>query len=57
MGHPDAQKAVQEAKEHLATVKARTPEVHAIAEASKELRRKNHFAIDLQTMFEGGHRP
>lgn len=53
---PDAEKAVREAKKNLAAVKARDPEVHRVAEESKRLRRENHFAQDLQQLFEGGTR-
>lgn len=50
----DADKALRDAEKNLKRVQQRDPEIRAITEASKEFRRKNHFAADLQALFEGG---
>lgn len=52
--NPEAERALAEAKEHLTEARDRNQEVRSVAEASKEFRRKNHFADQLQTLFEGG---
>lgn len=52
----DAQRALAEAQSHLSEVEAREDEVHKVAEESRNLRRNNHFAEDLQQLFGGGHR-
>jgi len=52
----EATRALNEAKQHLHQVEERQPEVRKVAEASKKLRRENHFAMDLQNLFEGGPR-
>ena len=51
---PAAAMALREAERHLAEAKTRDAEVHKLAKASKKFRRKNHFAEDLQRLFEGG---
>lgn len=53
--NPDAEKAIRDSEESLRKVQARTQEVHEVAEASRKFRRENHFAIDLQNVFGGGH--
>lgn len=52
----EAQKALLEAKLHQKEVSERETEVHEVAEASRNLRRDNHFAEDLQALFGGGPR-
>lgn len=52
----EAKLALTEAQAHLHRVEEREPEVTKVAEESKKLRRENHFAADLQTLFEGGPR-
>lgn len=52
----EAKIALTEAKAHLHKVEEREPEVKQVAEESKKLRRNNHFAQDLQSIFEGGTR-
>ena len=50
----EAALAVADSLVQLAKVKNREPEVLAISTASRDFRKKNHFAEDLQLLFEGG---
>lgn len=50
----EADAALSDAKKQLHKVKARDQEVKVLAMESREFRRKNHFAADLQALFEGG---
>ena len=50
----EATLAVVKAREELQKVKEREPEVQAVSQASRDFRRKNHFAEALQLLFEGG---
>lgn len=49
--------AVRQALDNLGTARARWPEVHAVTTSLRELRERNHFAEQIQHIFEGGHRP
>lgn len=53
---PEAKKALREAYQHLEEVQSRSEEVHRVAEASREFRRRNHFAEDLSQILHS-HRP
>jgi len=50
---PAAKRALEQADEHLKQVQSRSEEVHHIAEASREFRRRNHFAEDLYPILYG----
>lgn len=50
----ESQKALYLAEKHLEQVKAREPEVQKVVEASREFRRRNHFAEDLTALIKGG---
>lgn len=49
-----AKRAISEAQKHLRAVEQRDVEVKKVSEASKKFRRENHFAQDLQALFERG---
>lgn len=49
--NPEAEAAAKAAKKALKHVRARGEEVRKVSEASREFRRKNHFAEDLQLLF------
>ena len=52
-GQAEAIAAAAAAKVELVKVKAAREEVSNVVRASREFRRKNHFAEDLQKLFGG----
>jgi hypothetical protein len=48
--------AVREALDNLGDAKSRWPEVNAVSQSLRELRERNHFAEQIQNIFEGGPR-
>lgn len=51
--NPEAERALQESRVSLHRIKARSEEVHEVAEASRRFRRENHFRTDLEKAFGG----
>lgn len=49
--------ARQAAEQNLADARDRWPEVNRVSKSLRELRERNHFAEQLQHIFEGGRRP
>lgn len=49
----DAHKA---AIENLASAHARDPEVKRVSQSLRELRERNHFASQIELIFEGGRK-
>lgn len=49
----ESHEALKEATEVLAQTKARSPEVHKVAQALRVLREKNHFTEKLEAIMEG----
>lgn len=49
-----AEAALAAARAQLEEIKKRETEVAEVAEASRKFRKENHFAQDLQQLFEGG---
>jgi len=56
-GLAESEKALQDADQNLERVKARDEEVHEVAEALKTMRERNHFAEQLQLIFENSGVP
>jgi len=53
-GHEDGATARQQASEDLASVRSNWPEVHRVARSLRELREHNHFAEQIEHIFQGG---
>lgn len=51
------QHAREQAQSHLDEVQSRWPEVHRVSRSLRDLRERNHFADQIQNIFEGGPRP
>jgi hypothetical protein len=54
--HPppkDGQAARRRAYADLATAEARWPEVNRVAESLRDLRERNHFALQVRMIFQG----
>jgi hypothetical protein len=56
-GLEESEKALREADQNLEEVKSRDEEVHEVAESLKVLRERNHFAEQLQLIFENSGAP
>lgn len=50
----ESKKALEDATENLRRVQARHPEVSEVAQASKRIRERNHFAEQLTDLIWGG---
>jgi len=47
--------AHKRAEENLAAQVSQQPEVTRVAESLRELRERNHFALQIRLIFQGGH--